>query len=427
MHCTYLLFTISVIASALGGMLGMAGGIFIVPILTASGVGIRTAVAASIVSVIACSCGGSGPSLRQGLTNIRLATVLELSTTLGALTGVLLAGVLPTRGSSSCSRPSSCCRRTGCSFAVTSRSGRARPEPNGWGSSLRLHSSYADPGSGTDVAYVVQRVPAAMALMFGAGVVSALLGIGSGVLKIPAMDAALGLPLKVSSATSNFMIGVTAAASAGAYFARGDIVPAIAGPVAIGSVLGAILGARILLALPTERIRLLFVGVLRLLAVQMLLAAFGVPLFGARRERGRGEPWIAGLPASSSASDFSRVGRDRRRPCDSRRRADCDGGHRTLHRAARRSCGRHAGRVYSAPRLSDRSDLRASSWSSSSSGWRSACGPTRRRDRTGGRRRRRCGIEAKDAASFDPSGDGKRDHPIARLAVVPANGSESRS
>jgi uncharacterized protein len=117
-----------------------------------------------------------------------------------------------------------------------------------------------------------------MALMYGAGLISALLGIGSGVLKIPAMDSALRLPIKVSSATSNFMIGVTAAASAGAYFLRGDIVTAIAGPVALGSVVGSVLGARILMIVPNDKIRLLFVVVLVALGVQMLLQAFGVHL-----------------------------------------------------------------------------------------------------------------------------------------------------
>jgi uncharacterized membrane protein YfcA len=112
--------------------------------------------------------------------------------------------------------------------------------------------------------------------MYGAGLLSALLGIGSGVLKIPAMDTALRLPIKVSSATSNFMIGVTAAASAGAYFIRGAIVPDIAGPVALGSVVGALLGARLLVFVPPAKLRLVFVAVLLVLAVQMTLAAFGI-------------------------------------------------------------------------------------------------------------------------------------------------------
>jgi uncharacterized membrane protein YfcA len=112
--------------------------------------------------------------------------------------------------------------------------------------------------------------------MYGAGLLSALLGIGSGVLKIPAMDTALRLPIKVSSATSNFMIGVTAAASAGAYFMRGAIVPDIAGPVALGSIVGALLGARLLVFVPAAKLRLVFVAVLLVLAVQMTLAAFGI-------------------------------------------------------------------------------------------------------------------------------------------------------
>jgi uncharacterized membrane protein YfcA len=115
-----------------------------------------------------------------------------------------------------------------------------------------------------------------MTLMYGAGMVSALLGIGSGVLKIPAMDTALRLPIKVSSATSNFMIGVTAAASGAAYFARGLISPGIAGPVALGSVIGAALGARVLMRVPDRKLRLLFVTLLVLLAVQMALGAFGI-------------------------------------------------------------------------------------------------------------------------------------------------------
>ena len=118
-----------------------------------------------------------------------------------------------------------------------------------------------------------------MVLMYVAGLISALLGIGSGVLKVPAMDTALRLPIKVSSATSNFMICVTAAASAGAYFIRGDIVAPVAGPVALGSVVGAILGARLLMSISNERVRLLFVVVLIALAAQMLVAAFGRGLF----------------------------------------------------------------------------------------------------------------------------------------------------
>jgi uncharacterized protein len=276
------LFAISMGASALGGALGMASGIFIVPILIMfGGVGIHVAVAASLVSVIACSCASSAPFLRNGLTNIRVAIVLETATTLGALTGVLLAGVLPVS-------------LLFLLFAVVlllsaQQMMARRREPvaaldeagaKSWATALRLHSSYPDRVLGREVPYLVRHVPLGLALMYGAGLISALLGIGSGVLKIPAMDTALRLPIKVSSATSNFMIGVTAAASAAAYFARGDIDPTIAGPVALGSVVGAVLGARLLMVVSGEKLRMLFVVVLVALAAQMLLSAFGVHLGG---------------------------------------------------------------------------------------------------------------------------------------------------
>jgi uncharacterized protein len=147
-----------------------------------------------------------------------------------------------------------------------------------WIAALQLDSTYPDRELGREVSYRVHRLPLGMMLMYGAGLISALLGIGSGVLKIPAMDTAMRLPIKASSATSNFMIGVTATASAGAYFMRGNIVTEIAGPVAIGSVLGAIVGARVLMMVSNERLRLLFVIILVALGVQMLLTVFGVRL-----------------------------------------------------------------------------------------------------------------------------------------------------
>jgi uncharacterized membrane protein YfcA len=284
MHSGFMLwlFAMSVGASALGGMLGMASGIFIVPILTLFGhIEIHTAIGASIVSVIACSCGGAAPFLRNRLTNVRLAIVLETATTMGALTGVLLAGIVPVRylyllfaAILLLSAQQMRARRRDPVLAA------APAAAAHWTAALRLDSSYPDRELGREVSYRVHRVPLGMMLMYGAGLISALLGIGSGVLKIPAMDTAMRLPIKVSSATSNFMIGVTAAASAGAYFMRGNIVTEIAGPVALGSVLGAIVGARILMMVPNARLRLLFVIILVALGVQMLLTVFGVRLGG---------------------------------------------------------------------------------------------------------------------------------------------------
>jgi uncharacterized membrane protein YfcA len=274
------LFAVALGTSALGGMLGMAGGIFIVPVLTLFlHLDIRTAIGASLISVVACSCGSASPFLKGGLVNIRLAVVLETTTTLGALTGVLLVGIIPT---------SSLFLLFALILALSAwqmlarrgeTAGAARTaDIRGWADALRLHASYPDRGQRAE--YQVRRLPLGMLLMYGAGLISALLGIGSGVLKIPAMDTALRLPVKVSSATSNFMIGVTAAASAGAYFLRGDIVPAVAGPVVLGSVVGSLIGARILLAVSNERVRLLFVVVLVALALQMALSGFGIRLGG---------------------------------------------------------------------------------------------------------------------------------------------------
>lgn len=284
-HFTLWLLAVSLGASMLGGMLGMASGIFIVPILTMFGhVDIKTAIAASIVSVIACSCGSAAPFLRNRLTNIRLAIVLEVATTLGALTGVLLTGILPV--------PFLYFLFSVILFLSAQQMVAGRRDPLQeaqagstdcrWASLLKLHSSYPDRALGREAAYRVRRVPVGMALMYAAGLISALLGIGSGVLKIPAMDTALRLPIKVSSATSNFMIGVTAAASAGAYFMRGSIVTALAGPVALGSVVGAVLGGRLLMRISGEKLRMLFVAVLILLGIQMFLEALGVHVTSGR-------------------------------------------------------------------------------------------------------------------------------------------------
>ena len=274
---TLWLLAVSIGASAVGGTLGMAGGIFIVPVLTVfGGLDIHTAVAASIVSVIACSCGSAASFLTSSLTNIRLAITLEVATTSGALTGVLLANRLPT---------SSLCALFAAVLLVSAWQmlGRRREfahdaeqtHASDWATVLRLHSSYPDQALGRSVFYRVRRLHLGLALMYGAGLISALLGIGSGVLKIPAMDSALRLPIKVSSATSNFMIGVTAAASGVAYFIHGDMQPAIAGPVALGSVIGAWLGARLLMVIPSDKLRLVFVVVLVALAAQMLMTAVG--------------------------------------------------------------------------------------------------------------------------------------------------------
>ncbi|WP_395068087.1 sulfite exporter TauE/SafE family protein [Paraburkholderia silvatlantica] len=281
MDFTLWLFVVALGCSALGGLLGMASGLFIVPALTVFGhMDVHAAVGASLVSVIACSCASAAPYLRTRLTHVRLAVVLESGTTLGALTGVLIAGVVPAQaldflfaGILLVSAWQMFMKRVESKIVSTNGAGCTRTM------GFSLDGSYPDLETGGEIRYTVSRVPLALSLMYVAGLVSALLGIGSGVLKIPAMDTALRLPIKVSTATSNFMIGVTAAASACAYFLRGEIVVPIAAPVALGSVVGAVVGARILMKVSSQGLRVFFVAVLLLVAAQMFLQGCGIRLF----------------------------------------------------------------------------------------------------------------------------------------------------
>ncbi|RYX84676.1 sulfite exporter TauE/SafE family protein [bacterium] len=263
-------FGISLLAGVVGSLLGLGGGIIVVPALTLLfGLDIRYAIGASIVSVIATSSGAAASYVREHMTNLRVAMLLELGTTTGALTGAFVAGLIDTRwlyvvfgvmmGYSALAM-------------LRGRDPETNVEvpPDAWADSLRLHGSYFDKALGRTIVYRVTRAKLGLLLMFVAGVVSGLLGIGSGALKVPAMDLAMRLPIKVSTATSNFMIGVTAAASAGVYFVRGDIDPFIAAPVAAGVLFGATAGARLLPRLQSHSIRLAFVVVLLWVSGEML-------------------------------------------------------------------------------------------------------------------------------------------------------------
>jgi len=268
---TLLALLISVAAGVLGSLLGLGGGIIIIPVLTLIfKIDIRYAIGASIVSVIATSSGAAAAYVRERMTNLRVAMVLEIATVSGALTGAFLAGQIKGRwlyiifglvmGYSAV-------------MMFRKRNQLAAEEfiPAPWADYLRLHSSYYDEAVKREVLYRVARTRVGLALMYVAGVVSGLLGIGSGALKVPAMDLAMRLPIKVSTATSNFMIGVTAAASAGVYFMRGDIDPFVAAPVAAGVVVGATIGSRLLGVLRSRVIRIVFVAVLLWVSLQMLI------------------------------------------------------------------------------------------------------------------------------------------------------------
>lgn len=263
-------FASSLVAGGFGSMLGLGGGMLLVPLLTLLfGVDIRFAVGASIVSVIATSSGAAAAYLRERLTNVRAAIFLEAATATGAIAGGLSAGFLPERflfllfGVALSAAAITMLKK------LTSAADAPVPV-SALADRLQLHGSYFDAERGREVAYRVTRPLMGLGLMFVAGISSGLLGIGSGALKVPAMDLAMRMPLKVSTATSNFMIGVTAAASAGVYFARGDIEPLIAGPVCAGVLLGSYAGARFLPRASTRLLRLTLVAVVLFVASGML-------------------------------------------------------------------------------------------------------------------------------------------------------------
>ncbi len=265
---TAAVFSASLGAGVLGSLLGIGGGILLVPLLTLGlDLDIRYAIGASIVSVIATSSGAAAAYVRDRLANLRVAMFLELGTVAGALTGASLTGVIAGRWLFVLFALALAWS------AVAMLRGNDVPDaevpPAPLADRLRLHGSYFDARLGHDVEYRVTRPLTGLGLMYVAGTVSGLLGIGSGSVKVPAMDLGMRLPLKVSSATSNFMIGVTAAGSAAIYFARGDIDPFIAGPVCAGVLLGAWFGARFLPRIRASRLRVLFVLVLLWTALQM--------------------------------------------------------------------------------------------------------------------------------------------------------------
>jgi uncharacterized membrane protein YfcA len=269
------IFAVSVCAGLIGALAGVGGGILVIPALTTFfGVDIRLAVGASIVSVIATSSGAASAYVRDRMADMRIGMFLELATTTGAVCGALLAAVVA---------PAFLYLLLGVVVLMSAsvqvaRLGEEVPtdEPNRLATRLKLTATYPDRYLGREVPYSARRIPLGFVLMWLAGAVSGLLGIGSGVLKVLAMDGAMRLPMKVSSATSNFMIGVTAAASAGIYIGRGDVDPRIAGPVALGVLAGALAGARLLHRVSNRSVRFVFLPVLVAVGLEMLGRGLGL-------------------------------------------------------------------------------------------------------------------------------------------------------
>jgi len=269
-------FLVATGAGIFGALLGLGGGVILVPALTlVLGIDIHYAIGASIVSVIATSSGAAAAYLRDGVTNMRVGMVLETATTTGAIVGAFIAGYISSPGLFLIFS----LVLIYSAYAMYRRRHTELPTGVAMGALanfLNLGGSYYDTALNRLVEYNVRGVRYGLPLMFIAGGASGLLGIGSGILKVPAMDIAMKLPLKVSTATSNFMIGVTAAASAGVYFYRGDINPFIAAPVAMGVLIGATIGTRIMMRTHSTLIRRIFVGVLVLVALQMMARGLGL-------------------------------------------------------------------------------------------------------------------------------------------------------
>ena len=266
---TLFVFLGSFAAGLLGALTGLGGGVVLIPLLTlVFHVDIRYAIGASLISVIATSSGAAAAYVREGFSNIRIGMFLEIATTVGAVLGAYLATRVPTRA-------------LAVIFGIVliysawlSRNNLKDEQDNvainPWSDLLGMSGEYPVAGQGL-VSYTVDRIPAGFAMMFGAGTLSGLLGIGSGAVKVLAMDKVMRIPFKVSTTTSNFMIGVTAAASAGIYLTRGYIHPGLAFPVMLGVLAGSLLGAKVLVHSRVSLLRVIFALVIAALGVEMIV------------------------------------------------------------------------------------------------------------------------------------------------------------
>jgi uncharacterized membrane protein YfcA len=264
---TLLLWLGSLAAGFLGALTGLGGGVVLVPLLAlVFGVNIHYAIGASLVSVIATSSGAASAYLREGYSNMRIGMFLEIATTLGALLGAHLAVIIA---------PATIAVIFGvvligsAAYSLVRQPERSDTDPpDRLAVCLKMNSTYPTPEGARG--YNVHAVPAGFSLMFVAGALSGLLGIGSGALKVLAMDQIMRIPFKVSTTTSNFMIGVTAAASAGIYLHRGYIDPGLSMPVMLGVLAGAFAGTYVLVRARVRLLRIVFSAVIVALAVQMI-------------------------------------------------------------------------------------------------------------------------------------------------------------
>lgn len=257
------LFSLGVVAGTFGALVGLGGGVILVPVLSLwFDLPIETAVGMSLVCVIATSSGAAAVYVQRRWTDLRLGMVLELATTLGAVTGAAVVTLLP----------DSVVKGLFAAFLLYAITMMLR---------RRKEAGASAPNEIPD--YQVRNRPVGLAVSYVAGGASGMLGIGGGPIKVPLMHVVMGVPLKVAAATSNFMIGVTAAASAFLYYSRGDVIVAMTAPLAVGVFTGALLGSWLTARIHGRWIRYVLLPVLIYLAVVMLGAALGIPIPGAGR------------------------------------------------------------------------------------------------------------------------------------------------
>ena len=272
---------IAVLAGFLGSLVGLGGGIIITPALTILfGIDIKYAIGASIIAVIATSSGSAIAFVKDHVSNMRVGMLLEVFTTAGGVVGALMAGIFSSKllyiffSLILLNSFYGMLKKTGLITKVKKE--EEKVENDKYAERYKLNSTYYDKATGKTVAYNVTNVPQGSLVMFGAGFASGLLGIGSGAFKVVALDSYMKLPIKVSTATSNFMMGVTATASALIYFFNGTINPAIAAPIAIGTLIGSRTGAKVMQRLDAKYIRYIFLPILLFTIVNMFLKGVGV-------------------------------------------------------------------------------------------------------------------------------------------------------
>ena len=273
-----IIFLVSIVAGFVGALFGLGGGVLIIPFLTlVEGVPVPLAVGASIVSVVATSSASAATYVQDHLTNLRLGMFLEIGTVAGAITGAFVSVFLPASalfilfGIILLYATMVMIRARGVDFPANVR-------PDKTSRILALGSQYEDHSLNRVVKYEVTRTPLTVFIGYFAGIVSGLLGVGGGIINVPTMNLVSKVPVKVASATSNFMIGVTAAASASVYLLRGDVHPLLAAPLIIGVAGGALLGTRVLKVTPPTRVKVAFGILLAAISLLMILKGFNLPV-----------------------------------------------------------------------------------------------------------------------------------------------------